>query len=140
MINYFAYGSNMSSERLLGRAPSARAVAVGKITGYRLAFHKRSNGTGKADAYFTGNGTDQVWGVVFQIDKREKVNLDIAEGLHRGYEEKFVSVETETGKVPALMYYATDIDPKLLPYSLVCAARCSRRARALSARGIHQFH
>lgn len=116
-IKYFAYGSNMSSARLRARTPSARAFAIGKIAGYRLVFHKRSNGSAKADAFFTGNEFDKVWGVVFQIDKREKGELDKAEGLHYGYEQKFVSVETETGNVTAVMYYATDVDPKLLPYS-----------------------
>ncbi len=116
-IKYFAYGSNMSSRRLRGRAPSAHAVVVGRISGYRLTFHKKSNGSAKADAYYTGNKSDKVWGVVFEIDKREKPALDEAEGLHHGYEEKLVSVETELGMVPAVMYYATEIDPKLLPYS-----------------------
>lgn len=116
-IKYFAYGSNMSSERLRERTPLARAFVVGKVSGYRLAFHKRSSGSAKADAYFTGNKADEVWGVVFEIDKGEKFDLDNAEGLHHGYEEKSVDVETERGKVAAVMYYATDIDPELLPYS-----------------------
>lgn len=115
---YFAYGSNMCSGRLLERVPSARRAATGKIKGYKLAFHKRSkDGSAKADALFTSDEADVVWGVLFELDPKEKDALDSAEGLHYGYEEKTVTVETGAGEVSAVMYYATDIDPELLPYA-----------------------
>ncbi len=41
-ILYFAYGSNMLSRRLQERTPSARPVAIGKISGNRLCWYKRS--------------------------------------------------------------------------------------------------
>jgi gamma-glutamylcyclotransferase len=116
---YFAYGSNMRSARLRERVPSARYFAIGTIKGYKLAFHKRSkkDGSAKADALFTDDDTDSVWGVLFQIDPNQKHILDVAEGLHYGYDEKMVTVETEAGDVTAIMYYATDIDASLQPYS-----------------------
>lgn len=115
---YFAYGSNMCSARLLERVPSARRAATGKIKGYKLAFHKRSgDGSAKAGALLTTDETDVVWGVLFELDPAEKGALDSAEGLHYGYDEKRVAVETGAGEVSAVMYYATDIDPELLPYS-----------------------
>lgn len=115
---YFAYGSNMRSARLRDRVPSARYFAIGKIKGYKLAFHKRSkDGSAKADALFTGHDADIVWGVIFEIDPNEKYVLDSAEGLHYGYDEKMVAVDTEAGDVAAVMYYATDLDASLMPYS-----------------------
>lgn len=109
----------MCSERLRNRVPSARHVATGRLNGYKLAFHKRSSkdGSAKADALFTGVKADVVWGVLFEVDPEEKRALDSAEGLHFGYEEKTVIVETASGNVTAVMYYATDIDETLLPYS-----------------------
>jgi hypothetical protein len=111
----FAYGSNMSSARLLARNPSARAVAVGELAGHVLRWHKRSeDGSGKCDAY--PEKTAWMWGVVYEIDASEKPILDAAEGLHHGYEEKWVEVETAEGVVRAQIYVASDSDPNVRPY------------------------
>lgn len=91
---YFAYGSNMCTGRLRGRVPSAKPLFVLPLYGYRLRFHKRSSDrSGKADAEFTGNQADVVWDVVFEIDAHEKSNLDQAEGLGHGYDEKEINLK-----------------------------------------------
>jgi len=115
----FAYGSNLCMGRLKGRVPSARVVTVASLAGHALRFHKRSrlDGSGKADAYETGRATDEVWGVVYEIDPAEKPDLDKAEGLGAGYDEKTVTLESDDGReIVALAYVATDIDPDLVPY------------------------
>jgi hypothetical protein len=44
--------------------------------------------------------------------------LDDAEGLHFGYEEATLKVASSgAGDIAAVLYYATDIDDNLLPYS-----------------------
>jgi gamma-glutamylcyclotransferase len=117
-VFYFAYGSNMCSARLRNRVPSARPLAIGKITGYSLVFNKRSrDGSSKANAYFTGRESDFAWGVIFALCPSEKAALDQAEGLRYGYDETTVTVASGDGDVAAVMYYATDIDDSLLPYS-----------------------
>jgi gamma-glutamylcyclotransferase len=117
----FSYGSNMCTPRLRARVPSARRVAVARLEGHQLRFHKRGrDGSSKADAYRTDAESDHVWGVVFQIDPSEKPELDRAEGLGHGYLEREVRVATATaGTVTALMYYAAPaaIDARLLPFS-----------------------
>ena len=57
---YFAYGSNMCAGRLRGRVPSAVPVRVARLLNHSLRFHKRSDkdGSGKADACFTGEPED----------------------------------------------------------------------------------
>lgn len=117
-IYYFSYGSNMSTLRLAHRAPSVRALAVARLQRHRLRFHKRGkDSSGKCDAELTGDATDVVYGVVFEIAASEKLRLDEHEGLNKGYEEKRVSIWTEDGKeLEALTYYATNIDPALKPY------------------------
>ena len=82
-------------------------------------FHKKSkgDGSGKCDAEYTNNANDVVYGVVFQIAASDKLELDRKEGLKNGYEEKTVSVATETGQtLEAVTYYATSIDSLLKPY------------------------
>ncbi|MDZ7803176.1 gamma-glutamylcyclotransferase family protein [Thiohalophilus sp.] len=115
---YFAYGSNMSSHRLLARVPSARSVTIARLPGHRLRFHKKSvDGSAKCDIEQTGNESDVVHGVVFNIAPEEKPELDRHEGLGQGYEEKRVSIYIDDGNsLSALTFYATRIEPTLKPY------------------------
>lgn len=120
-MKYFAYGSNLCMERLRRRkVTSATRVAIGRLTGHRLHFHKQSaDGSGKCNAYFTGNTSDEVVGVVFEIGCDEKRVLDLAEGLGRGYEEKSVSITTSNATLECFTYVAESfcIDWGLAPYS-----------------------
>ncbi len=115
---YFAYGSNMSSLRLRDRLKSATRVTLARLPGHRLAFHKvGDDGSGKCDAWSTGNPADQVCGVVFDIAAVEKAILDRIEGLGVGYEEESVGLlTTGHGVLQAFTYRALRVDPALRPY------------------------
>jgi len=117
-IRYFAYSTNMLTDRLRERVPSATVISIGQLAGHALRWDKRSSrdGSGKCDAEATGRQNDVVWGVVFELDAEDKPALDQAEGLGAGYVEKTVHVSTEAGPVAAVMYYAIDKDPSLRPY------------------------
>lgn len=115
---YFAYGSNMSVDRLKKRVPSSVVKGVGSISGCVLKFNKVSkDGSGKGNIQHTGNQDDIVPGVVYAFDKAEKPKLDKAEGLGQGYDEKTVTVSTSKGKIQAVTYYATKTDNTLKPYT-----------------------
>jgi len=118
VLLYFAYGSNMSTPRLVSRVASARAVAVAHLPAHALQFHKRGrDGSAKCDAAFTGSASDGVHGVVFEIAVSEKPLLDEKEGLGDGYDEKVVMVKDAAGECyRALTYYATHIDASLRPF------------------------
>ena len=117
-VRYFAYGSNMLTVRLRERVPSATAIGIGQLVGHALHWDKRSwrDGSGKCDAEFTGQQSDVVWGVVFELDPGEKPALDKAEGLGAGYTEKAVNILTEAGPIIAVTYFASDKDASLRPY------------------------
>ena len=115
---YFAYGSNMSSERLRERTPSARFVAIARLPRHVRRWHKKGrDGSGKCDVVETGDPSDAVWGVLFAIKSTEKPALDRAEGLGIGYLEKTVPVVTGSGVRCALTYHAKpgQTDPRLRP-------------------------
>lgn len=97
---------------------SAEPLAVASLEGHTLRFHKTSiDGSGKGDAFETGNPDDLVWGVVYELDEGEKGLLDRVEGLGYGYEEKIVDLKKENGeRMEAVTYYATNIDEELMPY------------------------
>jgi gamma-glutamylcyclotransferase len=117
-VRYFAYDSNMLTVRLCERVPSATAIGIGQLKGHALRWDKRSwrDGSGKCDAEFTGQQSDVVWGVIFELDPEEKPALDKAEGLGAGYMEKTVNILTEAEPITAVTYFATDKDASLRPY------------------------
>lgn len=117
-LYYFAYGSNMSAERLSARVPSAHFVCSAELVGHTLKFHKPSkkDGSGKCDAAPSGNGTDRVYGAVFSILASELPLLDKFEGQGFGYDRKSVLLTTESlGSIEAQTYLATTFDSSLRP-------------------------
>jgi hypothetical protein len=109
----------MSTKRLHtpDRVPSAKRVGLATLPAHRLVFHKKSSdGSAKCDAYCTGSESDLMVGVLFDVSQSEKGNLDRAEGLGYGYEEKEIMVTTDSGLQKAVAYFATDIDSNMKPY------------------------
>ena len=115
---YFAYGSNMSSERLLARTPSAVSLGRARLPGYTLRWHKLGrDGSGKCDIESSDAPDSAVWGVLYEIDLADKDHLDAVEGLGVGYDGQTVRVQTDTGVSDAFTYKARPdkIDPALRP-------------------------
>jgi gamma-glutamylcyclotransferase len=116
-IIYFAYGSNMSSRRLIRRVGPVHELGIATLDFHRLAFHKISDkdGSGKADVIECASS--HVMGVLFRLDQKAKQDLDEHEGLGTGYAEKPVSVIDGQGcTVTALTYCAMVTDPSLKPF------------------------
>ena len=118
-VHYLAYGSNLHPARLAARVPSARPVGVVEISGYSLAFHKRSvDGSAKCLLY-PGQGPQQkAYGVIYEFDAREKDDLDRHEGKGNGYYEQLVRLPLNAESYTPYLYLArsTHIDPDLVPY------------------------
>lgn len=117
-ISYFAYGSNMSSQRMLQRLPGARYTSLARLAQHKLSFRKNDQGmSAKCDIELTGSVADEVIGVLYDISLEEKQLLDQIEGLGSGYDEKFVELRTEAGQVLfAVTYCAINIDENMIPY------------------------
>lgn len=115
---YFAYGSNLSTLRLLQRVPSARLFSTGQLHRHKLVFHKIGrDGSAKCNAFFTGRQNDFLLGALYSIHPDHKSLLDAAEGLGNGYETKLVTIQTHTDTVVnAFTYYATRISGDIKPF------------------------
>ena len=109
----------MSIARLRARAPRSVPLGCHRLDAHDLRFHKAgADGSGKCDAFFTDSVEHVVYGVLFDLDARDKPALDRAEGLGHGYDEKRVTVLSAGGApVEALTYVATRIDRTLKPFS-----------------------
>ena len=117
-INYFAFGSNLSSARLLQRIPEASKYCVATLQQHRLCWHKKGQDqSGKCDIVFTGKPLDTVYGVVYLMTHDEKLELDAYEGAGIGYERRVIQVSTLHGAViDAFTYCALEIDQRRRPY------------------------
>lgn len=102
------------------RIKSFKYYGIGFIEGYSLKFHKLSkDASGKANAYYTGKKEDCIWGVIGEIDEKDKTVLDRFEGLGKGYNEKIIEVSLdEKSKTDTNIYIADRefINDDLVPY------------------------
>lgn len=113
---YFAYGSNMLTRRLRERVPSSHPLGIGSLRGHVLRFHKRSrDGSGKCNVLRTGDASDLVFGVVYEIDDRDRDRLDRVEGS--GYRGTSVEVAVGPKVLDCYTYFARPetIDQTLHP-------------------------
>ena len=129
---YFAYGSNMLTERLQDQVPSAEPVATATLPGRTLRFHKRSkDGSGKCNLALASEDSAVVHGVLFDFAPDDLSALDSAEHRGYGYERRRIHPHTPDGTVDAFAYVAQPayVDDALRPYDWY---------RALVTAGTHQ--
>ena len=104
--HYFAYGSNLDLEQMRRRCPSARALRVAILRGYRLGFAGRS-------ALWSGGGVATLWpasdewvkGVLYELAEAELARLDRFEGHPVAYCREQRLVEDEFGMVHSAQIY-----------------------------------
>jgi len=124
-IRIFAYGSNMKTNRLRKRVPSAKPIGRARLFNKRLVFNKKSeDGSGKAN--LEDSPEDVVWGVLYEIESSDLEKLDKAEG---GYRRTTMRVKTNEDKlVAAEVYISTEVVLEVIPFDwykelLVCGAQ-----------------
>ena len=114
---YFAYGSNMSSRRLLARVPSARSLGVAHLPDYEMHFAKRSH-DGSAKCTISPNPGASTLGILYHIPNEQRVILDRIEGQGFGYDVCDIGITTQSGRrVTAFTYLSTDTDETLPAYT-----------------------
>jgi hypothetical protein len=115
MSSYFAYGSNMSSARLLARVSGAELRGRCRLRDWRLAFNKPGrDGSGKANLVEALG--DLTWGVAWRLPDDAWPVLDRFEP---GYERRvFQLTETDGQTLQAHAYlYACPAGSPWLPPS-----------------------
>ena len=122
-MQYFAYGSNLSTRRLRdpARAPSAVALGVASAPGFVMRFHKiGTDGSGKCTLIPTGDDADAVYGVLYEFADSDADGVDREEGVHLGgYARCSVRLRLPNGDTSEAMTYIAGepyIDPVCLPF------------------------
>ncbi len=96
-MKYFAYGSNMDSQRMNKRHVSFSQRVHAVLKGYTLAFNKVASDDpreGKANIVPKIDGI--VEGVLYEIPESDLPKLNIHEGFPRHYYHKTVTVQTDS--------------------------------------------
>ena len=110
---YFAYGSNMKTDRMIKRVPSARPLGYATLLDNKLVFNKISNdGSGKGNVVDANDSI--VLGVLFEIDEQDVKKLDEFE---KGYEKQDITVlGDDERQISAFTYVSKQTKNGLLPY------------------------
>ncbi len=115
MSIYFAYGSNMSSARLLARVTAAEPLGRAFVSDWQLAFNKPGrDGSGKANLVPAAGAV--TWGVAWTLPEDPWPLLD---GFEPGYERGvFRLLRTDDRELHAHVYlYECSADAPSIPPS-----------------------
>lgn len=110
---YFAYGSNMSKQRLEDRVGLVTDAGVGVLQSYSIEFNKKGkDGSGKTNIV-KSNGS-KVYGVLYKLSSEQ---VEILNGFEPNYERRELDIILDTDTVKAETYQALpeSIDPSALP-------------------------
>ncbi|GIV89167.1 MAG: hypothetical protein KatS3mg055_1685 [Chloroflexus sp.] len=112
-VLYFAYGSNMSLERLRSRIASVKVIGRAFLKDWNMVLNKRSrDGSGKAN--LVESPGDVTWGVLYEIHNSDLDTLDRVEG---GYQRITVQVQQPDGTVvEAVTYISGNLTNDPRPY------------------------
>jgi len=116
---YFAYGRNVSIERLRDRIERAPPlICRGILPGYRLAFNKAPGPKESAGyANIVPTAAEWVEGVLYLVSEEDLSRLDEYEGVPRHYRRSAVTVWNvdQARWVNAIAYVAVATDDSLRP-------------------------
>jgi hypothetical protein len=110
-VLYFAYGSNMSTPRIVKRIGTVNQRGIAKLARHRILFDKAGkNGTGKTN--IGRRQGSEVWGVLFGMTAAQFARLS---GYEAGYVEETVIVLLGGTEVKAQTFVASKLTPRLTP-------------------------
>ena len=104
---YFAYGANTNRDAMARRCPDAEPIGVGVLHDAALKF--------KGCADVVPAKGHQVFGVLWDISRRDERALDIFEGYPTLYLKRMVTVTHNGRRVSAMMYAMTSRTTLRLP-------------------------
>jgi hypothetical protein len=96
---YLAYGSNMSSARMLERCPDAKRVGNVYICGWKLTFHFFANIEPVPSA--------RTPAVIWELHNNDEQKLNRCEGFPKHYQKDNIIVELNGSRISAMAYVMT---------------------------------
>jgi gamma-glutamylcyclotransferase len=113
-VFYFAYGSNMNSQRLEERVGRYFSRYPGTLHGWKLTFDK-PNAFGRSYANIKRDDKSVVEGIVYELTPNQIKKMDFFEGAPEHYERKLMTVEIAGQRFLATVYVANNRKDNILP-------------------------
>ena len=106
-MKYFAYGSNMSADRMTKRGVNFSSRKFAKLNGYKLVFNKKSKTKNEAYANIIESDNDVVEGVLYEFPNEKISILDKYEDYPNGYcRKELVVIDENSNSITATVYIA----------------------------------
>ncbi|KAK4552289.1 hypothetical protein LTR86_010459 [Recurvomyces mirabilis] len=98
---YFGYGSNLWKHQMQQRCPTSKFLGIARLNGYKWIINERGYANvvqieSKEDGDEEGKKHDygeEVWGLVYSLEKKDETNLDRNEGVPRAYTKEWMQVD-----------------------------------------------
>ena len=101
MKYYIAYGSNLNTEQMRWRCPTARKLTVGEIKDYRLEFRGKKE---SAVATIVPSKGNVVPVLVWKIERSDEKALDRYEGYPRLYRKEYIKLKINGKEIIGMAY------------------------------------
>jgi gamma-glutamylcyclotransferase (GGCT)/AIG2-like uncharacterized protein YtfP len=112
---YFAYASNLNRKQMAERAPDSKPKFIATLPNFKLTFTARAGQQGGVASIAPHRG-EKVLGAVYEISDRDLKRLDRYEGYPTIYDQRKVTVWTETNEqVEAITYIKINQSRELKP-------------------------
>ena len=107
MINYFSYGSNLNTDRMIERGVNFISRKFGILKDYKLVFNKLSSKNPKEGYANIINSKDSVVeGAIYEINNNDILILDRYEGFPKHYYKQVIDIQSNDGMVKCIVYIA----------------------------------
>ena len=103
---YFAYGSNTLQEQMFERVGKSKIVGTAKLLNHTLCF--QLNGNFKTVANIIPEKYNAVYGVIYDLSKKQEKILDYYEGVPDIYERKIKEIISKNKNVFCNVYFLTE--------------------------------
>lgn len=90
---YFGYGSNLWKAQMQRRCPTSRYHGIARLSGYRWIINERGYANIVQTFDTTPSHTNEVWGLVFEMQPEDEDKLDISEAVPHAYTKEDVTVD-----------------------------------------------
>lgn len=103
---YFAYGSNMSEKRMIGRGLTPISKQVGVLENYKFIINKKSYknpNIGFANVMLSEK--DKVEGILYEVSENDIKKLDKFEGFPKHYRKELLTITLINGDLKQAIVY-----------------------------------
>jgi len=110
-IYYFAYGSNMSERRMIGRGLTPLNKQIGYLDGFKFIINKKSfKNPNQGFANVIPDEHSVVEGILYEIYENDIKKLDKFEGFPKHYGKETLMIRLQDGSMVSSIVYVANLN------------------------------